>query len=120
MNVEEFREYCISKDSVEECFPFDDYTLVFKVLNPWGDGRMFGVISLSKPQAIYLKCDPDRAEDLRMRYPDDIQPAFHFNKRHWNGVRLDGVLAYTEICEMIDHSYTLVQKALPKSKKSRV
>lgn len=120
MNVEEFREYCISKDSVKECFPFDDYTLVFKVLNPWGDGRMFGVISLSKPQAIYLKCDPDRAEDLRMRYPDDIQPAFHFNKRHWNGVRLDGVLAYTEICEMIDHSYTLVQKALPKSKKSRV
>ena len=108
MNIEEFRAYCISKKHVSECFPFDEVTLVFKVA-----GKMFALSGLdSYPAKINLKCDPERAIELREKF-SDIIAGFHMNKKHWNTVTIEGMLANAMICELIDHSYDVVIKGLP-------
>jgi predicted DNA-binding protein (MmcQ/YjbR family) len=108
MNIEEFRAYCISKKHVRECFPFDELTLVFKVAN-----KMFALSGLDEyPTKINLKCDPERAIELREEFSDVIA-GFHMNKKHWNTVTIEGMLPNDLICELIDHSYDLVLKGLP-------
>lgn len=110
MNVESLRLYCISKKGVEETFPFDDTTLVFKVM-----GKMFALIPLESEDArINLKCDPDRAIELREEYPDWVLPGYHMSKTHWNTVIADDRLPHTLIIEWIDHSYELVVASLTK------
>lgn len=104
MNIEELREYCISKENVEECFPFDDETLVFKV-----NSKIFALIALEKPLNITLKCDPELSRELREKYPG-ITPAYHMNKNHWNTLHLANYLPVKLIFELIDHSYMLVSK----------
>ena len=112
MNVEELREYCLSKKAVTESFPFDDVSLVMKVVD-----KMFALIALdSHPTLIALKCDPERAIELRERYSAVI-PAWHFNKKHWNNVIMDGSVSEKEVKEWIDHSYDLVVKGLTKQQK---
>ncbi len=108
MNIEELREYCISKKGVTECFPFDEVTLVFKVM-----GKMFALTNLDGPTTINLKCDPDHAIELREQYPD-ILPGYHMNKVHWNTVNVQGSLSNQMITELIDHSYDLVVKSLTR------
>ena len=112
MNIEDFREYCIAKTAVTEEFPFDEVTLVFKVA-----GKMFALTGLDKDFSINLKCDPERAIELREEHPA-IQPGWHMNKKHWNTVYVDGSLKDDLLKELIDHSYELVVKSL--SKKVRV
>ena len=108
MNLEEFRDYCLSKKYVSECFPFDTNTLVFKVAN-----KMFALSGLdSFPAKINLKCDPEKAIELREEF-NDIIAGFHMNKKHWNTVTIEGMLSHDLICELIDHSYGLVIKGLP-------
>jgi predicted DNA-binding protein (MmcQ/YjbR family) len=102
MNIEELRDYCISKPGSEESFPFGDDTLVFKK-----NGRIFALVSLDGDLSINLKCDPALALELRERYPAVI-PGYHMNKKHWNTVMLDGSVHDTEIKEWIDHSYDLI------------
>ena len=102
MNVESLREYCISKKSVTESFPFDYETLVFKV-----SGKIFALVSLEGDLSINLKCDPVLALELRERY-SAVTPGYHMNKKHWNTVVLDGSIADKEILSWIDHSYELV------------
>ena len=109
MNIEEFRAYCISKKHVSECFPFDEKTLVFKVA-----GKMFALSGLdSYPTKINLKCDPERAIDLREEF-SDIIAGFHMNKKHWNTVYVDNTLPIQLIKDLIDHSYELVVQSLTK------
>lgn len=108
MNVEEAREYCISKPLAEESFPFDDTTLVVKVCN-----KMFALIPLDAPDYIALKCEPEWAVELRERY-DSIRGAAHFNKKYWNSVLLDSDVPDALIRQMIDHSYDEVIKKLPR------
>ena len=108
MNAEQIREYCIAKKGVTESFPFNEEVLVFKVLD-----KMFALISLSKPDSINLKCDPERAIELREQY-DDIIPGFHMNKKHWNTVMLTGSLSKKLIFELIDHSFEQVLKSIGK------
>ena len=108
MNVEEIREYCIAKPATEECFPFDDVTLVFKVA-----GKMFALLNLEHPHSVNLKCDPERAIELRETYPF-IVPGFHMNKTHWNTVHLDNEAPSALIREMIDASFALVCKSLTR------
>ncbi|TRX72400.1 MmcQ/YjbR family DNA-binding protein [Carboxylicivirga sp. M1479] len=108
MNIEEYREYCIAKPAVTETFPFDEVTLVFKVAN-----KMFALTGLDKDFSINLKCDPERAIELREEFPA-IQPGWHMNKKHWNTVHIDGSLKDDFIKELIDHSYELIVKSLSK------
>ncbi len=109
MHIEAFRAYCLSKPGVEETLPFDDQTLVFKVM-----GKMFAATGLdAEPFTVNLKCDPQRAIELREQYTD-VRPGYHMNKRHWNTVQFDGELEETLLIELIDHSYDLVVQKLPK------
>lgn len=119
MNIEQLRHYCLKKKAVTEAFPFDDNVLVFKVL-----GKMFLLTGLDtwerNESAINLKCDPDYAQELRAEY-SSIQPGYHMNKRHWNTLRLfHNDLSPTFIQELIDHSYNLVVKGLPRHKRALI
>lgn len=112
MNIQQYFEYCLSKKSVTEHFPFDEDTLVFKV-----GGKMFALSSLSEWEkgtpSVNLKCDPERAEELRAEY-SDIKPGYHMSKVHWNTVNLNGDVSDKFVRELIDHSYDLVFKSLTK------
>ncbi len=115
MNIEEIREYCISKSGVEETFPFDETTLVFKVM-----GKMFALLPLQSENCrINLKCDPDRALELRESH-HQIIPGFHMNKKHWNTVILEDGLKRVLLMELIDHSYELVVSKLTKKLKAEL
>jgi predicted DNA-binding protein (MmcQ/YjbR family) len=114
MNVEEIRQICIAKRGVTEGFPFDEMTLVLKV-----GGKMFALLNLDKDPSVNLKCDPDRAIDLRERY-DAILPGYHMNKQHWNTVMLEGSVPQNLFIEMINHSYDLVFKSLSKNIRSEI
>ena len=110
MNIEEFREYCIAKKWVTESFPFDEQTLVFKVM-----GKMFALSGLeNQPAKANLKCDPERSIQLREEYDGLIYPGFHMNKNHWNTVELEKNIPNEILMELIDHSYDLILKGLPK------
>ena len=109
MNIEQFRNYCLSKKHVTESFPFDDVTLVFKVAN-----KMFALTSLnSQPAAANLKCDPEKALQLREEYSAIIE-GYHMSKKHWNTVTIEANLPNKLIEDLIDHSYNLVVKGLTK------
>jgi predicted DNA-binding protein (MmcQ/YjbR family) len=112
MNLETFYEYCLSKKGVTEHFPFDEDTLVFKV-----GGKMFALSSLLQWEkgspSMNLKCDPERAEELRAEY-DAIQPGFHMSKVHWNTIAVNQDVPTALLKELIDHSYGLVFKSLTK------
>ena len=115
MNVESFRDYCLSRPSATESTPFGPDNIVFKV-----EGKMFALLALDEvPTAVNLKCDPDQALELRDRY-EQVQPGYHMNKRHWNTVVLDGVIPGKEIQKMIDDSYDLVVQSLPKAKRAKL
>lgn len=108
MNIETFREYCLSKSGVSESFPFDESTLVFKVMD-----KMFALTSLDTEFRFSLKCDPEKAIALREEYPC-VQPAWHMNKKHWNMVNVDGYVSDATLKEWIDHSYDLVVTSLTR------
>lgn len=113
MQIDELREYCISKKAVTEHFPFDDVTLVFKVMN-----KMFALVGLERwergEESINLKCDADKAQELRAEY-EGINPGFHMNKRLWNTVTINRSDVSDDLLrEMIDHSYDEVVKGLTK------
>jgi predicted DNA-binding protein (MmcQ/YjbR family) len=115
MNVEELRAYCLNKKEVTESTPFDDVTLVFKVMN-----KLFALIPLDNDLlSISLKCDPEKAIQLREQYPQ-VTPAWHFNKKHWNSVLVDGTVEVDKIMEWVDHSYDLVVSGLTKKLKEEL
>ncbi len=110
MDLAQFREYCLSKPRATEGTPFGSDVLVFKV-----GGKMFALAALDElPTTVNLKCDPDLALELRDRY-DQVTPGYHMNKKHWNTVEIESAIPDAELRKMIDHSYDLVAKNLPKS-----
>ncbi len=103
MNIEELREYCISKPGAEESFPFGDNTLVFKK-----NGKIFALVNLDGDLSINLKCEPALALELRERFTSVI-PGYHMNKKHWNTVMLNGSVPDKVTFSWIDHSYDLIR-----------
>lgn len=113
MHIEQLRDFCIAKKGVTEHFPFDDVTLVFKVM-----GKMFLLTGLNSweegVQKINLKCDPDWAAELRGEY-EGINAGWHMSKKHWNTVTLNTSDVPDDfVKEQINHSYDLVVKGLTK------
>mgnify|MGYP000518902356 CR=1 FL=1 len=108
MNIEDFRTYCLTKPGTTEDFPFDNKTLVFKVM-----GKMFALTSIESFSSVNLKCDPEKALDLRADY-SGILPGYHMNKKHWNTVSVNEDVTDQMVRELTDHSYQLVVKSLPK------
>ncbi len=109
MDIEVFREYCLSKKGVTEEFPFDEQALVFKVM-----GKMFALTNVDTFASVNLKCDPEWAMELRETYPA-IKPGYHMSKKHWNTMEIDGTLSDAFILQLVDHSYDLVVAKLPKT-----
>ena len=116
MNIDTFRDYCLAKKGVTEGLPFGPDNLVLKVM-----GKMFSIVSLDKvPLRANLKCDPEKAIELREEYEENILPGYHMNKQHWNTLVLDGRLDPKLIFELIDHSYELVVAGLTKKLKQEL
>lgn len=113
MNIESFRSYCLSKKGVTEEFPFGEDTLVFKVM-----GKIFALTDVELFESINLKCDPEKAVQLREEYPA-VVPGYHMNKKHWNTVLMNEGLADRAIGEWIDDSYDLVVASLNKALQSQ-
>ncbi len=115
MELEDVREYCLSKPFVTEAFPFDEDTLVFKV-----KGKMFLLTNLERfPTTMNLKCDPERAIELREQY-DGVQPVWHMNKKHWNTVDLQGDYGADGLLGWVGMSYDLVVHKLKKADREEV
>jgi len=109
MDLSQLRDYCLQKQHVTESFPFGPDVLVFKVA-----GKMFALTGVSDIETtVNLKCDPERALELREHHPE-IVPGYHMNKKMWNTVSLHGTLTDKFIRELIDHSYDLIVESLPK------
>lgn len=115
MNIEELREYCLSKPYSDEYFPFDQSTLAFKVFD-----KIFGLINIdaSHPM-INLKCDPEKALQWREEFLQ-VKPGYHMNKKHWNTVDFTDMDDGRIIMEMIDHSYECVVKKMPVFKQKLI
>ncbi len=114
MNIEQFRNYCLSKTGTTEETPFGPTTLVFKVV-----GKLYALTGLETFASINLKCDPERAMELREKY-DGVVPGYHMNKKHWNTVIMDGSISDELILEWIDHSYDLVVQGLSKQQRGEL
>ena len=114
MNIETYRDYCIQKPGVTEGFPFDEKTLVFKVMN-----KMFALTDVDSFEFVNLKCDPQRAIELREKN-SGITPGWHMNKTLWNSVSSDGSVSDSMFLELIDHSYELIVASLPKKLKEEL
>lgn len=114
MNIEFFRNYCLKKKGVTEEFPFDEETLVYKVM-----GKMFALTNLERFESINLKCDPELAIQLRESY-DAVKPGYHMNKTHWNTITMDGSVSDKLVKEWIDLSYQLVVASLTKGKREEL
>ena len=115
MDLAAFREYCLRKRGATEGTPFGETVLVFKVA-----GKIFALAALDEiPATVNLKCDPDLALALRDQY-EQVQPGYHMNKKHWNTVEIDRGVPEAELRKMIEHSYDLVMRALPKEQRDQL
>jgi len=114
MNIEEFRNYCLSLPGVRESMPWAAYKneynrglLCFSVKDKW-----FGVVHVDEFEFCLLKCPPDKAEELRARY-DGIRPSWHMNKRHWNSVYFNSDVPENTVLDLVRLAYETVVSKLP-------
>jgi predicted DNA-binding protein (MmcQ/YjbR family) len=111
MNIEEIRDYCIHKKGATESFPFDNKVLVFKVMN-----KVFALTNIEEADSINLKCDPERAIELREQFMG-VNEGFHMSKKHWNTILIESDVNQKLLEELINHSYALIAGNLTKQKK---
>ena len=115
MDIESLRNYCLSKPATEETLPFGPDTLVYKV-----GGKIFLICSMdAEPLQFNVKCDPEKAIELRERY-ECVQPGYHMNKKHWNTIVVDGTVSNSMLKEWIDDSYELIVDSLPAKTKAQL
>ena len=109
MDIEQLRNYCLSKQGAEETLPFGPDTLVYRV-----GARAFLLVGLDNETLRFnVKCDPDKASELRERF-SCVLPGYHMNKKHWNTIAVDGSVSSSQLKDWIDHSYELIVENLPK------
>jgi predicted DNA-binding protein (MmcQ/YjbR family) len=114
MDLERFRNYCLQLRGVTEEMPFGDTVLVYKVA-----GKMFALCNIDVFESINLKCDPEKAIELRERY-NAVQPGYHMNKQHWNTILMDYSVNDKLLLGWISDSYELVVAKLPKKLKEQL
>ncbi len=114
-HLDAVREYCLAKPGTTDGFPFGPEVMVIKV-----GGKIFAFLAWEKnPLSISLKCDPERALELREKH-EAITPGYHLNKKHWNSVVLDETIGTELINELIDQSYNLVFGSLKKTARESI
>lgn len=112
MNLEELREFCITQKGAEETTPFGPDTLVYKVM-----GKAFLLTGFeNNPVQFNVKCDPEKAIELREQYSCVI-PGYHMNKKHWNTIVVDGFISNKLLEQWILDSYSLMVNGLTKKEK---
>lgn len=114
MNIVEFRDYCLSFKGITEELPFDNKTLVFKVM-----GKMFALTDIDEFDFINLKCEPEKCLELREKY-EGITPGYHMNKKMWNSVSTKSDVSDSKIKELINISYDLIVQKLPRKIKDEL
>ena len=116
MTLDALRDHCLAKSPhVTESLPFGPDVLVFKI------DKMFALVGLNDERPrVNLKCEPQRAVELRERYPEDIIPGWHMNKVHWNTVYLDGAYPEGLLRELVDHSYYLIVGSLTRKRRGEL
>ena len=114
MNIEQFRDYCLTKKGITECFPFDETTLVFKVM-----GKMFALAGIEPLDFINLKCDPEKAIKLREEF-EGVTAGYHMNKKLWNSVSVKKDVSDPAILLLIDDSYNLIVSSFSKKLKQEL
>lgn len=114
MDIEYFRELCLALPYVTEDTPFDETTVVYRL-----NGKIFACIPTDHPRLVVLKCDPVLALDLRERY-SSVEGAWHWNKKYWNQILLDGTLPDELIGGLIHHAYYEVYRKLPKKEQALI
>jgi predicted DNA-binding protein (MmcQ/YjbR family) len=125
MDAAELREICLSFPGAFEDFPFGPETSVFKVRSAVAGGarheaKMFAASAMDPDDwSVSLKCEPALAGQLRAAHPE-ITGAWHMNKRHWNGVRLDGSLPDSMVRDMVEASYDLVVASLSRKQQEQL
>ena len=110
VNPETIDSFAMSLPGVTQGFPFDDKVLVYKV-----GGKIFALLNIYEFAGVNLKCDPERAIELRERY-EGVIPGYHMNKTHWNTVTTapKGDVEAQTFWNLLTHSYELVRVSLPK------
>ena len=110
MNIEQYRNYCLSKKGVTESCPFPKLQniLVFKVMD-----KMFTATDIDTFSSFSIKCKPETIDELRSNYFALQEPSY-FSKRHWSKVIMDGSISDDLLCEWLDISYNLVVEKLPQ------
>jgi len=111
MNIEDFRDYCLSLAGTTEDFPFDESTLVFRV-----GGKIYALLGVNNFDFVNLKCNPEKVEELREQF-NGVKPGYHMNKKHWNSVYIESDVTNKLFLELAKHSYNLVFKSLSKKVK---
>ncbi len=114
MNTEEFRDLCLSMPCVTEDTPFDESTVVFRLR-----GKIFACIPTDRPMTVVLKCDASLALELRDRYPS-VEGAWHWNKKYWNQILLDGSVPDELLGNLIRHAYNEVRNKLPQKQRLEI
>lgn len=114
MDIEALREYCLRKPYTTEETPFGPDTLVFKVY-----GKLFCAFNIQTFESVNLKCDPEYAIELRAEFAG-VEPGFHMNKKHWNTIRFDTDVSPQQILRLVDHSFEMVVKKLPKKHRDTI
>ncbi|MBU3700145.1 MAG: MmcQ/YjbR family DNA-binding protein [Candidatus Kapabacteria bacterium] len=103
MDIVDLCTYALSLGDVEETFPFGPDVIVYKVR-----GKVFLLVPLDTTELRFnVKCDPERAIELRERHAC-VLPGYHMNKKHWNTVVVDGSVSATDLKGWVEHSYDLV------------
>jgi predicted DNA-binding protein (MmcQ/YjbR family) len=114
MNFEDIYSHCITKPFVQEDYPFDKSTLVFKI-----GGKIFLLIDSYNPVSVNVKCDPERGLELREQY-EGITPGYHMNKKHWITINLNSGIPSSVILDCINQSYNLVYNSLSKKQRAQL
>jgi len=112
MNFDAARSYLLSKPEVTEDYPFDLEVAVYRVRD-----KIFATLrDKAGVTHMNLKCDPDEALALRDIFPA-VVPGYHMNKRHWNTIMLDGSIPQGELERMMDNSFLLVIRGMPRNRR---
>ena len=117
MNIEEYREFCLSLGEVEEKLPFakipgGESVLVFYVC-----GHTFCYCDLDDFSAVNLKCQPERIAELRESADGFIDPD-HLSPKYWIGVETN-VVSADLLKELTRNSYEIVKAKYAKKERKK-
>lgn len=114
MNIENFREYCLSLPKAQENAPWTEpqykNLVTFTVADKW-----FCLLDIEN-KFCDVKCAPENVAELQDKFKG-VQPAWHMNKNHWIKIVLDSDVPDNEIETLVKQAYDLIVKTLPKTKR---